>query len=74
MGQKCRFQGTTWYFRAGPPQRLYNNWMGYEDTRIGDAKWEDIHGRLCFPALFLRPIKVVELTEPSYSSESMLPC
>jgi hypothetical protein len=30
-----RFEGSTWYYRAIPPMRLYNNWMGWEDSGIG---------------------------------------
>lgn len=34
-GKEGRFKGSTWYFRADPPQRLYNNWLGWEDGGIG---------------------------------------
>jgi hypothetical protein len=72
-GQEGRFQGSTWYFRAIPPQRLYNNWMGYEDTGIGGPQWETEHGRACLPAMILHPIKEVKPTEAGYSSDSKLP-
>ena len=72
-GREGRFQGATWYFRAVPPPRLYNNWMGYEDTGIGGAEWERSHGRPCLPAMFLHPLKDVRPTSKGYSSESKLP-
>jgi hypothetical protein len=34
-GREVRFQGSTWYYRATSPQRLYNNWLGWEDSGIG---------------------------------------
>ncbi|KAM3074484.1 hypothetical protein ACMFMF_006493 [Clarireedia jacksonii] len=34
-GKEKRFLGSTWYYRAIPPARLYNNWMGWEDHGIG---------------------------------------
>jgi hypothetical protein len=34
-GKEGRFQGSTWYYRAIPPSRLYNNWLGWEDSGIG---------------------------------------
>lgn len=71
-GREARFQGVTWYFRAEPPQRLYNNWMGYEDTGIGGAKWEAENGRPCLPAMIMHPIKDVRPTAPGTSSESKL--
>lgn len=37
-GKEGRFKGSTWYYRADPPQRLYNNWLGWEDTGIGGAE------------------------------------
>ncbi|KAK3378097.1 hypothetical protein B0H63DRAFT_547797 [Podospora didyma] len=72
-GQEARFQGSSWYYRALPPQRLYNNWMGYEDTGIGGAGWEKNNGRPCLPAMILHPIKEVKPTEPGTSSISNLP-
>jgi len=72
-GREGRFQGSTWYYRAVPPQRMYNNWMGYEDTGIGGSVWEQIHGRPCLPAMFLHPIKAIEPTGQGYSSDSKLP-
>jgi hypothetical protein len=72
-GREGRFQGSTWYFRATPPQRLYTNWMGWEDTGIGGPKWETVHGRPCLPPMLLHPIKVVKETAPGFKSESNLP-
>ncbi|KAL2139791.1 hypothetical protein VTI28DRAFT_4676 [Corynascus sepedonium] len=71
-GQEGRYMGTTWYFRAYPPQRLYNNWMGYEDTEIGGAEWEAEHGRPCLPSMILHPIKEIKPTEKGYATNSRL--
>jgi hypothetical protein len=72
-GREGRFAGSTWYFRADPPQRLYNNWMGYEDNRIGGDEWEEEHGRPCLPAMFLHPVKDVKPRDRGYVSDSRLP-
>lgn len=72
-GQEGRFLGSTWYYRAFPPQRLYNNWMGYEDTRIGGPEWEAEHGRPCLPSMILHPIKEIKPTERGFSTDSQLP-
>ncbi|KAI0474480.1 hypothetical protein F4859DRAFT_95407 [Xylaria cf. heliscus] len=72
-GREARYGGITWYYRAGPPQRLYNNLMGYEDTKIGGEEWEEIHGRTCLPPILMHPIKDVAPTESGYESESKLP-
>ncbi|KAJ2996150.1 hypothetical protein NUW58_g1062 [Xylaria curta] len=72
-GREARYGGSTWYYRAGPPQRLYNNLMGYEDTKIGGEEWEEIHGRTCLPPILMHPIKDVAPTESGYESESKLP-
>jgi hypothetical protein len=72
-GQEGRFLGSTWYFRAYPPQRLYNNWMGYEDTEIGGAEWEARHGRPCLPSMILHPVKEIRPTEKGYATDSTLP-
>ncbi|KAI1500823.1 hypothetical protein F5X99DRAFT_385092 [Biscogniauxia marginata] len=72
-GREARYGGSTWYYRATPPQRLYNNLMGYEDAGIGGKKWEDRHGRTCLPPILMHPIKDVAPTEPGYHSESVLP-
>lgn len=37
-GLEGRFHGTTWYYRAEPPMRLFFNWMGWEDSGIGGAE------------------------------------
>ncbi|KAK8069167.1 hypothetical protein PG994_005783 [Apiospora phragmitis] len=72
-GHEGRYSGSTWYYRANPPQRLYLNWMGWEDTAIGGPEWEAKWGRPCLPPMILHPIKDVEETEPGYESESWLP-
>lgn len=72
-GREGRFQGSTWYYRADPPQRIYNNWMGYEDTGVGGAEWEADYGRPCLPPMFLHPVKDVQPTYVGYSSRSNLP-
>lgn len=71
-GQEGRYMGTTWYFRAYPPQRLYNNWAGYEDTGIGGNEWEAEHGRPCLPSMILHPIKEIRPTEKGYATDSRL--
>lgn len=72
-GLEHRFQGVSWYFRAVPPQRMYNNWMGYEDSGIGGKSWETQNGRPCLPPMFLHPVKDVMPTWPGYASSSDLP-
>ncbi|KAI1270376.1 hypothetical protein F5Y18DRAFT_368158 [Xylariaceae sp. FL1019] len=72
-GREARYGGITWYYRAGPPQRLYNNLMGYEDTKIGGEEWEEYHGRPCLPPILMHPIKDVAPTDTGYESESLLP-
>ncbi|KAH8198297.1 hypothetical protein TruAng_007547 [Truncatella angustata] len=72
-GREGRYRGSTWYYRADPPQRLYINWMGWEDTGMGGPEWEELYGRPCLPPMILHPIKDVEETEPGHSSESKLP-
>ncbi|KAK1993147.1 hypothetical protein LX36DRAFT_730584 [Colletotrichum falcatum] len=67
-GRERRYQGTTWYYRAEPPSRLYNNWMGYVDTGIGGRNWEVEHGRPCLPPMILHPVKAVEPTEPGFAT------
>ncbi|KAK4153602.1 hypothetical protein C8A00DRAFT_15180 [Chaetomidium leptoderma] len=71
-GQEGRYLGSSWYYRAFPPQRLYNNWMGYEDTAIGGAEWEAKHGRPCLPAMILHPVKEIKPTEKGYTTDSRL--
>lgn len=73
FGREGRFEGSTWYYRAVPPQRLYNNWMGNEDAGIGGPDWEEVHGRPCMPAMLLHPIKDVKPTERGYTSNAKLP-
>ncbi|CZR53013.1 uncharacterized protein PAC_02891 [Phialocephala subalpina] len=72
-GREGRFQGSTWYYRATPPQKLYNNWLGWEDTGVGGAKWEKTHGRTCLPPMLLHPIKNVVEPPLGFSSKSDLP-
>jgi len=72
-GRESRFAGSTWYYRAEAPMRLYNNWMGWEDSGVGGAAWEKLHGRACLPAMLLHPIKDAIETTKGYSSTSYLP-
>lgn len=44
-GLEGRFLGSTWYFRADPPMRLYNNWLGWEDSGVGGSE-------VCFRCFF----------------------
>ncbi|KAL7623086.1 hypothetical protein AAE478_006765 [Parahypoxylon ruwenzoriense] len=72
-GREARYRGSTWYYRANPPQRLYLNFMGWEDTNVGGEEWEELYGRPCLPPMLLHPIKDIEPTQPGYKSESNLP-
>lgn len=72
-GLEHRFQGITWYYRTVPPQRMYNNWLGYSDAGIGGKVWEKQNGRPCLQAMLLHPIKDVMPTWPGYTSTSDLP-
>lgn len=72
-GREGRYEGSTWYYRAAPPQRLYNNWMGNEDAGNGGFEWEKAHGHPCLPAMFLHPIKDVKPTEKGHVSNSRVP-
>ena len=65
-GRERRYQGTTWYYRAEPPNRLYNNWMGWSDTDIGGKSWEEKNGRPCLPSVMLHQIKNTEPTEKDH--------
>ncbi|KAM3510484.1 hypothetical protein MY11210_005886 [Beauveria gryllotalpidicola] len=67
-GRERRYQGTTWYYRAEPPNRLFNNWMGWEDTEIGGAKWEQYNGRPCLPSMMLHPVKDSEPTKQGHAT------
>ncbi|KAJ4155660.1 hypothetical protein LMH87_000896 [Akanthomyces muscarius] len=67
-GRERRYQGTTWYYRAEPPNRLYNNWMGWEDTGIGGTNWEKYNGRPCLPSMMLHPIKNSEPTNKGHAT------
>ncbi|KAG6081446.1 hypothetical protein E4U30_001827 [Claviceps sp. LM220 group G6] len=68
-GRERRYQGTTWYYRAEPPNRLYNNWMGWPDTDMGGPSWEKQHGRPCLPSVMLHPIKDSMPTKPDHKTE-----
>ncbi|OHF04620.1 hypothetical protein CORC01_00091 [Colletotrichum orchidophilum] len=68
-GRERRYQGITWYYRAEPPSRLYNNWMGYIDTDIGGRDWEINNGRPCLPPMILHPIKDVNPTSPGFATK-----
>lgn len=72
-GLEHRFQGISWYYRSVPPQRMYNNWLGYADTGIGGKPWENLNGRPCLQAMLLHPIKDVMPTWPGYMTTSDLP-
>ncbi|PHH59827.1 hypothetical protein CDD81_2463 [Ophiocordyceps australis] len=67
-GRERRYQGTTWYYRAEPPNRLYNNWMGWIDTGIGGSKWEEQYGRPCLPSVMLHQVKNTEPTSPDHET------
>ncbi|KAG5976488.1 hypothetical protein E4U55_007322 [Claviceps digitariae] len=67
-GRERRFQGVTWYYRAEPPNRLYNNWMGWSDFDIGGPEWEEEHGRPCLPSVLLHPIKNTSPTQPKHKT------
>ncbi|ORY70938.1 uncharacterized protein BCR38DRAFT_381075 [Pseudomassariella vexata] len=59
-GREGRFVGSTWYYRADPPERMYRNWMGWEHSGTGGKEWEEQVGRACLPSLMLHPVKNVE--------------
>lgn len=67
-GRERRYQGTTWYYRAEPPNRLYNNWMGWADTAMGGPEWEQSNGRPCLPSVMLHPIKDSEKTTEDHAT------
>lgn len=67
-GRERRYQGSTWYYRAEPPNRLYNNWMGWIDTGIGGKRWEEKHGRPCLPSIMLHPVKDSEPTSRDHET------
>ncbi|PQE19195.1 major facilitator superfamily transporter protein [Rutstroemia sp. NJR-2017a BBW] len=72
-GKEKRFLGSTWYYRAIPPARLYNNWMGWEDHGIGGPEWEKVHGRPCLPPLLLHPIKNSDKVNPGHETKYDFP-
>ena len=67
-GRERRFQGSSWYYRAEPPNRMFNNWMGWSDTGIGGKKWEEKHGRPCLPSVMLHPVKDSEPTKDDHAT------
>ena len=67
-GRERRYQGSTWYYRAEPPNRLFNNWMGWIDTDIGGKRWEQKNGRPCLPSIMLHPVKDSEPTEKGHET------
>jgi hypothetical protein len=38
LGREGRLEGSTWSDRGAPPMRLYNVWMGWEDSGIGGVE------------------------------------
>lgn len=67
-GRERRYQGNTWYYRAEPPNRLYNNWMGWVDTEVGGERWEAKNGRACLPTIALHEVKNLEPTKKGHKS------
>ncbi|KAM0219596.1 hypothetical protein ACHAQI_000982 [Fusarium lateritium] len=67
-GRERRYIGSTWYYRAVPPNRLYNNWMGWQDTGIGGPQWEEKHGRPCLPPVMLHQVKNTEPTKNGHET------
>ncbi|KAH7149534.1 hypothetical protein B0J13DRAFT_473206 [Dactylonectria estremocensis] len=67
-GRERRYQGSTWYYRATPPNRLFNNWMGWEDTGMGGKVWEEAHGRPCLPPVMLHHVKDTEPTKSGHKT------
>ncbi|CAD6440439.1 4f531d3f-95fc-43ed-928e-7ef5b50b45b5 [Sclerotinia trifoliorum] len=72
-GKEKRFLGMTWYYRAIPPARLYNNWMGWEDHGMGGAEWENLYGRPCLPPLLLHPVKNTEKSKKGFATKYDFP-
>ncbi|RDW63536.1 hypothetical protein BP6252_11081 [Coleophoma cylindrospora] len=72
-GGEGKFSGSTWYYRAISPMRLWNNFLGWEDTAVGGSEWEKTHGRTCLPPMLLHPIKDVQKPPPNFVSTSPLP-
>ncbi|RFU72785.1 major facilitator superfamily transporter [Trichoderma arundinaceum] len=67
-GRERRFQGNSWYYRAEPPNRMYNNWMGWIDTGIGGEEWEQQNGRPCLPSILLHPVKDTKATKEGHKT------
>lgn len=67
-GRERRYQGNSWYYRAEPPNRMYNNWMGWFDTGMGGQEWEQQHGRPCLPSILLHPVKDTKATKEGHKT------
>ncbi|KAM5352332.1 hypothetical protein ACJ41O_005055 [Fusarium nematophilum] len=67
-GRERRYIGSTWYYRAIPPNRLFNNWMGWQDTGLGGREWEEKHGRPCLPPIMLHQVKNTEPTQDGHET------
>ncbi|KAM0458996.1 hypothetical protein ACHAO4_002386 [Trichoderma viride] len=67
-GRERRYQGNSWYYRAEPPNRMYNNWMGWIDTGMGGQEWEQQHGRPCLPSILLHPVKDTKATKEGHKT------
>lgn len=87
-GREVRFQGSTWYYRATSPWRLYNNWLLLEDgggglevrtakNRIMNVTNLSKVGESSWPdvppALLLHPIRNVVQPSPGFSWKLDLP-
>jgi hypothetical protein len=53
-GLEERFEGTSWYYRTTLPMKLYNNFLGWEDSGIGGEK-------VCHSGWALTPTRVLIL-------------
>ena len=58
------FGGTTWYYNAGLPAKLWHRWLGYKFENEGGEEWEiNGEGRMCLPGMLLHPVKEVKLVQ-----------
>lgn len=56
------FKSTTWYYDAAFSPNLWRRWLGYKVKNEGGEQAELAgEGRMCLPAVFLHPVKGVEL-------------